>query len=154
MSNNLTKLILALMLGLSASLAQAAESTQDPAAQGEAVVSEAMHKSMDPAVWTKLMNSMMSGELQGQPIIAACVECHTSEDIARYQEEYGGMMHAMNPMMQMASPQFYGNAAGGMMAPMTGMMMAPMGMMTPMMMAPMGMMNPMMMAPMTGMMMP
>ena len=36
------------------------------------------------------------------------------------------LIPAMNPMMQMANPQYYGNAATGMMNPMTGMMMAPM----------------------------
>ena len=174
-NNGIIKLLLALALGLSGALANAAESTPEAGEQGQDAVSYAMQKTMDPNVWTKLMGSMMSGELQGQPMIASCVECHTSEDIARYQKDYGGMMHAMNPMMQAANPQFYGGAGGammppmtgmmnpmtgmmapmtGMMNPMTGMMMAPMGMMSPMMMAPMGMMNPMMMAPMTGMMMP
>jgi hypothetical protein len=90
---------------------------------------------------------MMTGKLQGQPAIASCVGCHTPEDIARYQKDFGGMMHSMDPMMQMANPQAY----TGMMAPMTAMINP----MTGMMMAPMGMMmNPMtgMMAPMTGMM--
>jgi len=157
-NKGIIKFLLALTLGLSGALANAAESTPEAGGQGQDPMSYAMQKTMDPNVWTKLMGSMMSGELQGQPMIASCVECHTSEDIARYQKDYGGMMHAMNPMMQAANPQFYGGAMmapmTGMMNPMTGMMMAPMGMMSPMMMAPMGMMNPMMMAPMTGMMMP
>jgi hypothetical protein len=146
MNNNFFKILLALWLGLTGTLALAAESATEPAAQDEGSVSYAMQKSMDPNVWTRLMNSMMSGELQGQPMIASCVECHTSEDIARYQKDYGGMMHAMNPMMQMTNPQMYGNMTGGMMNPMTGMMAPMTGMMNPMtgMMAPMtGMMNPM-----------
>ena len=88
--------------------------------------------------FTALAAEASTPELQGQPLIASCIECHTDEDIARYQKDYGGMLHAMNPMMQMANPQMM----GGMMAPMTGMMAPMTGMMAPMggmMSNPMGM---------------
>jgi len=167
MNIRIMKLLSAVLFGLTASISMAADTPEESTtATANPEMSEAMQKSMDPNVWIKLMNSMMSGELQGQPLISSCVECHTDEDIARYQKDYGGMLQAMDPMMHMTNPQAYGGTATGMMAPMTGMMnpmtgmMAPMtGMMNPMtgMMAPMtGMMNPMtgMMAPMTGMMNP
>ena len=163
MKTNITITVLALLLSTITSLASAAESTPENTGTtpGHKDLSYAMQKTMDPNVWMKLMNSMMSGELQGQPAIASCVECHTNEDIARYQKDFGPAMHSMNPMRQMASPQGFSGAAGsmmGMMNPMTGMITPMMGMMNPMtgMMTPMmGMMNPMtgmMMAPMTGMM--
>jgi hypothetical protein len=159
MNTSIVKLLLAVLLGLTTSVSMAADEATDNTAAADPEMSYAMQKSMDPNVWIKLMNSMMSGELQGQPLISSCVECHDNEDIARYQKDYGGMMQAMNPMMHMANPQAYGDAATGMMNPMTGMMAPMTGMMNPMtgMMAPMtGMMNPMtgMMAPMTGMMNP
>ena len=151
MKTIITNTLLALLLGTIIPLASAAESTPEGTATtpGHEDLSYAMKKSMDPNVWMKLMNGMMSGELQGQPAIASCVDCHTDEDIARYQKDFGGMMHSTNPMMQMANPQAYGGAANNMMAPMTGMMNPMMGMMNP----KMGMRNPMMgmMNPMTGM---
>ena len=148
MNIRIQKFAIALTLALAGGQLGAAEpeATGDNPGNGE--VSYALEKSMDPNVWIKLMNSMMSGELQGQPAIASCVECHTDEDIARYQKEFGGMLQSMNPVMQMASPQGFGGYANGMMAPMTAMINPMTGMITPMM----GMVNPMtgmMMAPMT-----
>ena len=134
----------------------------DPAPAAPAT-SYAITKSMDPAVWSNVVNQMM----QGQPAIGTCAACHEAETVARYQKDYGaylnmadssyqamgnpaawtGMMNpgtAMNPMSMM-------NPASSMMNPMSWMMNPMMGMMNPMMMAPMmGMMNPMMMAPMMG----
>ncbi len=163
MQNRFSTILIALLFSGISTLTAAAETTSPEGAQGHDDLSYATQKSMDPKVWMKLMNSMMSGELQGQPAIASCVECHTNEDIARYQKDFGGMMQMMNPMLQMANPQMYGAMPGMMMNPMMGMMNPMMGMMmnpmTGMMMNPMTgmMMNPMtgmMMNPMTGMMMP
>ena len=153
MNSKIVKFFLATLLALLATAGGAQDSTGDSAAQDGRELSHAVRKSMDPNVWIKLMNSMMSGELQGQPAIASCVECHTDEDVARYQQDFGGMLHAMNPMMQMLSPQGFTAYANGMTAPMTAMINPMTGMMTPMM----GMVNPMtgmMMAPVTGMMNP
>ena len=160
MNRKMTGMVLAISLGLASTLTMAQEtkpadtkSTIAPLAPG---MSYAMQKSMDPNVWIQLMNGMMSGQFQGQPAVASCAGCHTGEDLARYQKDYGSMLHAMNPMMAMTNPQAYGSMASGMMAPMTGMMGPMTGMMGPMsgmMMAPMGMMNPMMSNPM-GMMGP
>ena len=138
MKTMLRNLLLALLLGQPAFTALAAETNAQETGEAAAAVSPAMQKSMDPNVWIRLMNSLASGGLEGQPLIASCIECHTDEDIARYQKDYGGMLHAMNPMMQMANPQMM----GGMMAPMTGMMAPMTGMMAPMggmMSNPMGM---------------
>ncbi len=148
MQNRFSTILIALLFSGISTLTAAAETTSPEGAQGHEDLSYATQKSMDPKVWMKLMNSMMSGELQGQPAIASCVECHTNEDIARYQKDFGGMMQMMNPMLQMANPQMYGAMPGMMMNPMMGMMMNPM---TGMMMNPM---TGMMMNPMTGMMMP
>ncbi len=157
MQNRFSTILIALLFSGISTLTAAAETTSPEGAQGHEDLSYATQKSMDPNVWIKLMNSMMSGELQGQPAIASCVECHTNEDIARYQKDFGGMMQMMNPMLQMANPQMYGAMTGMMMNPMTGMMMSPMQGMMPGMMPPMpGMMPPMqgMMPPMQGMMPP
>ncbi len=163
MKIDLRRLLATMLLGLC--LAAPAGAQEQSSGDAQQPNSPAMQKSMDPNVWIKLMNSMMSGQLQGQPMISSCVECHSGEDIARYQQQYGPMMQSMQPMMQMANPQMFGQMPGVMMAPMGGMMapmMAPMGNMmmpmTGMMMNPMTgmMMNPMtgmMMNPMTGMMM-
>ena len=155
MNTSILKILLAMFFGLALSQSMAADTPEESTtAAADPEMSQALQKSMDPDVWIKLMNSMMSGELQGQPPTSSCVECHTDEDIERYQKEYGGMLSAMDPLLHMVNPQAYGVAATGMMAPMTGMMNP----MTGMMMVPMGtMMNPMtgmMMAPMTGMMNP
>src|SRR5210317_939525 len=117
MRTAITNTLLTLLLSAITALATAAESTPEgtDAASGHKDLSYAVQKSMDPNVWMKLMNDMMTGKLQGQPAIASCVGCHTPEDIARYQKDFGGMMHSMDPMMQMANPQAY----TGMMAPMT-----------------------------------
>ena len=128
-------------------------------------MSYAMQKSMDPNVWSQMMTMMMDPSKSSA--IDSCALCHTGEDIARYQKDFGPMMDAMmgmyksvaphqsmqymNPMMSMMNPAMYMN----MMYPMMGMMGPMMGMMGPMM-APMmnpammgGMMNPMgMMGPM------
>ena len=151
MNSRILKLVVVLALGLAGSQVAATETEGADQEQKSGEVSPALQKSMDPRVWTRLMNSMMNGELRGQPATASCVECHTDEDVARFQTEFGGMMHAMNPMMQMVNPQGFAGYANGMMAPMTAMINPMTGMVTPMM----GMANPMMgmMAnPMTGMM--
>ena len=143
MNNRTVRLYLAAALAFFASVAGAQETGAENAPRDTQELSVAVQKSMDPNVWIKLMNSMMSGELQGQPAIASCVECHTDEDVARYQKDFGGMLQAMNPVMQMGNPQLYGGMANGMTAminPMTGMITPMMGMaypMTGMMMAPM-----------------
>ena len=71
MKTRISKILIALVVGLAGTSALATE----PADEG-AAASQALQKSMDPNVWIKLMNSMMSGELQGQPLISSCVECH------------------------------------------------------------------------------
>ena len=105
MKNKITKILLAGLLIALPSLAEAQESTAANAEKDKPEMSYAMKKSMDPNVWMKLMNGMMSGQLQGQPAIAACVDCHTNEDIARYQKDMGPMMHSMSPMRSMMNPQ-------------------------------------------------
>jgi len=161
---------LALAIGVIAA-GPIAAAEQDKTASA-AVPSYAINKSMDPAVWSSVINQMM----QGQPLINTCAACHEEQTVERYKREYGsylqmanpsaltGMLHStpgmMNPSvpmnpMAMANPMTMMNPAMGMMNPMAWMANPMMGMMNPMMMAPMmGMMNPMSMAPMMGMMNP
>ena len=119
-------------------------------------LSSAMQKSMDPAVWTRLMG-MMANPQSASPI-ASCAECHTPEQVAQYQKDFGPALNAMwDPVKQAMNPATWGALMqpatammnpmammGPMMNPMTmmGPMMNPMAMMGPMM-NPMGMMNPM-----------
>jgi len=103
-------------------------------------MSQATQKSMDPNVMNNLMNMMMTSPDKLMSI-ESCAECHTDEEVARYQKDFGPMMEAMKPMMSMMNPMM------GMMGPMMNPMM---GMMGPMMYPMMGMMNPMM-GPMMGM---
>ncbi len=103
-------------------------------------MSQATQKSMDPSVMNNLMNMMMTSPDKLMSI-ESCAQCHTDEEVARYQKDFGPMMEAMKPMMGMMNPMM------AMMNPMMGPMM---GMMNPMMYPMMGMMNPMM-GPMMGM---
>ena len=133
-----------------------AQSDETQAAPAATAMSPAMHKSIDPNVWATMMMQMM----QSPNPIATCANCHTGEDLARYQKEYGPMFNMMQPAMGMMNPAMWGQMmtpamgmAAPMMNPMMGMMNPAMGMINPMM----GMMNPMMgnmMAPATGMMNP
>ena len=81
MRTAITNTLLTLLLSAITALATAAESTPEgtDAASGHKDLSYAVQKSMDPNVWMKLMNDMMTGKLQGQPAIASCVGCHTPE---------------------------------------------------------------------------
>ena len=130
-----------------------------------------MQKSMDPNVWAQMMAMMMNPQKSSSG--ATCALCHEAADVARFQKDFGPMMHAMwqpykammNPQMMtsMMDPNAYMGMMGSMMNPamymnmmnpMMGMMAPMMGMMGPMM-NPMNMMNPMgMMGPMMGMMNP
>ena len=125
----------------------------------------AMQKSMDPSVMANMMNMMMTSP-DKMMSMESCAQCHTGEDIARYQKDFGPMMEAMKPMMNMMNPMMgmmYPMMAP-MVNPMMGMMGPTMGMMNPMMAPMMGMMGPMMypmkdmnsamMSPMMGMMNP
>ncbi len=132
-------------------------------------MTSSMEKSMDPNIWSQMMATMM--DPQKSSPIATCVLCHESEDMARYQKDFGPMMEAMwqpykammNPhmMSSMMNPNVYTNMMGPMMNPAMYMnMMNPMmGMLGPMMgMGGGGMMNPAMymnmMYPMMGMLGP
>ena len=131
-------------------------------------MTHAMQKSMDPNVWANMMAMMMNPEKMMS--MESCAQCHDADALARYTKDFGPMMEAMKPMMQMANPHMMTsmmNPMMGMMGPMMNPamymnMMGPMmGMMGPMMggmMNPMTMMNPMMymnmMYPMMGMMGP
>ena len=128
-------------------------------------MSQATQKSMDPEVMNNLMNMMMTSP-DKLMTMESCAQCHTGEEIARYQKDFGPMMEAMKPMMSMMNPMMgmmYPMMAP-MVNPMMGMMGPTMGMMNPMMAPTMGMMSPMMnpmmdmsgamMSPMMGMMNP
>ncbi len=111
----------------------------------------AMKKSMDPKVMNNMMNMMMTSP-DKLMTMESCAQCHTGEEIARYQKDLGPMMEAMKPMMSMMNPMMgmmYPMMAP-MVNPMMGMMNPMMGMMGPMMNPMMGMMSPMM-HPMKGM---
>ena len=114
-------------------LAQDKQAAQAPATGGgypTGDMSASMQKSMDPAVWTRLMGMMMNP--QGASPIAACAECHTDEEVAQYQKDYGPAMNAMwDPFKQVLNP----NTWGAMMQPASAMMnpMAWMGPSTAMM---------------------
>ena len=121
-------------------------------------MSQAMQKSMDPQVMNNMMNMMMTSP-DKLMTMESCAQCHTGEEVQRYQKDFGPMMEAMKPMMSMMNPMM------GMMYPMMAPMVNPMmGMMNPMMAPTMGMMSPMMnpmmdmsgamMSPMMGMMNP
>ncbi len=165
MKNKITQIIviaICLFVATAATL-QAEEAKQAAPAWGD--MSQAMQKSMDPKVMNNMMNMMMTSPDKLMSI-ESCAECHTDEDVARYQKDFGPMMDAMKPMMSMMNPMMgmmYPMMAP-MVNPMMGMMGPTMGMMNPMMAPAMGMMNPMvnpmmdmsgaMMSPMMGMMNP
>jgi hypothetical protein len=111
-------------------------------------MSPAMHKTIDPNVWAAMMMQMM----QSPNPIASCAACHTGEEVARYQKDYGPMLSMMQPAMSMMNPAMLGQMMTPAMGMMTPMMAPAMGMINPMM----GMMNPMMgmINPMMGMMNP
>ena len=107
-------------------------------------MSQAMQKSMDPQVMNNMMNMMMTSP-DKLMTMESCAQCHTDEEIARYQKDFGPMMEAMKPMMSMMNPMMgmmYPMMAP-MVNPMMGMMGPTMGMMYPMMNPTMGMMSPM-----------
>ncbi|NNC67244.1 MAG: hypothetical protein HKN83_04340 [Gammaproteobacteria bacterium] len=108
-------------------------------------MSQATQKSMDPNVMNNLMNMMMTSPDKLMSI-ESCAKCHTDEEVARYQKDFGPMMEAMKPMMGMMNPMMA--MMNPMMGPMMGMaapMMNPMMDMSGAMMSPMmGMVNPMM----------
>lgn len=85
-------------------------------------LSHAMRKSIDPNTWMQLMVNMMNP--QGTSSQAMCAACHDGPDLARYQQQFGPMLDAINPMMGMMNPNLL---------MMNQMMMYPMQMMMPFM---------------------
>ena len=117
-------------------------------------VNFAMQKMMDPNTMTLMMSMIMNPK--DVTVEGMCVICHTGEDIARYQTNYGPMLDAMwapfqasmNPatytgMMGMADPMMGGYGGMGATNPMfnPAMWMDPMTWMNPG--NYMGLMNPM-----------
>lgn len=68
---------------------------------------QAMARSVDPDVYTKLMGQMMSNPMavMVNPL-GTCVQCHTAEDVARFNASMGPMMQMMNPAYWM-NPNAY-----------------------------------------------
>ena len=160
-------LFIASIVSIQAEDAQQAQAAT-PSTSGS--MTTTMQKSMDPNVWAQMMAMMMNPQKSSPG--ATCALCHEAADVARFQKDFGPMMHAMwqpykammNPQMMtsmmdpnaymgmmnpmnMMNPAMYMNMMNpmmGMMGPMMASMMNPMGMMGPMMgmMNPMNMMNP------------
>ena len=63
----------------------------------------AMKKSMDPKVMNNMMNMMMTSP-DKLMTMESCAQCHTGEEIARYEKDFGPTMEAMKPMMSMMNP--------------------------------------------------
>lgn len=70
-------------------------------------MTQSMTRSVDPQVYAKLMNQMMTNPvgIMTDPI-STCAQCHSEEDVERFKSEMGPMLQMMSPVNWM-NPNAY-----------------------------------------------
>lgn len=102
-------LALAVLSGVLLSGNAAAEDKQAPASPYNLpAMTPAISAMMNPMVYSNLMGYTMNPMPLMTDPVSACKQCHTDEDIARYQKTMGPMLTMMSPVNLMTPTAYPG----------------------------------------------